>query len=46
MFFMVNWIFLVALIYMGFKIRWIRDNLSINTELQQVVAVWVIACTF
>ena len=33
MFFMVNWLFLVALIYMGFKIRWIRDNLSLNTEL-------------
>ena len=33
MFFGVNWTFLVILIFMGFKIRWIRDNMSLTTEL-------------
>jgi len=46
MFYFVNWIFLLALIFMMFKIRYIKDNLSLTLELQQVVIVWVVACVF
>jgi len=46
MFYFVNWVFLIALIFMMFKIRYIKDNLSLTLELQQVVCVWVVACIF
>lgn len=34
MFYFVNWMFLLALLIMMFRIRYIKDNLSITTELQ------------
>jgi hypothetical protein len=42
MFYLSNCLFLFALIFMGFRIRHIKDNLSLTTELATVVIIWII----
>ena len=41
-FYLLNWVFLFALITMGLKIRYIKDGLSLVTELTTVVIIWTI----
>ena len=44
-YFITNLVFLVTLIFMGFKISYIRDNLSLTKELITVVVVWILCST-
>ena len=41
-FYLLNWVFLFALITMGLKIRYIKDGLSLVTELTTVVIIWTL----
>jgi hypothetical protein len=43
-FFTLNWMFLLALIWMNYKIRHIKSNLSILSEMTLVVFMWTICC--
>jgi len=45
MFLFTNLIFLLALILMGFRISYIKDNLSLTRELITVVVVWITCST-
>ena len=45
-YFFVNWAFIVCLIIMGFRIRHIKDNQNMSTELNSCVIIWVICCFF
>ena len=45
-FYLLNWVFLFALITMGLKIRYIKDGLSLVTELTTVVIIWTICNIF
>ena len=44
MFFVMNWMFLFANIWMLYMIRHINDKLSIREEMAKVVAVWTFFC--
>ena len=44
MFFFVNWMFLLALLCINYKIRHVKSNLSIVTEMTIIVAIWIIFC--
>ena len=46
MFYLVNFFFALALIFMGFRIRYIKDNLSLTTELATAALLWMIASFF
>jgi hypothetical protein len=37
---MMNFVFVLVLVYMGFRIRHIKDNLSLVFEIQIVIIVW------
>lgn len=45
MFLIANFVFLLGLMLMGFRIKFIKDNLSLNTELMTVVIVWTSCST-
>ena len=44
-FFITNVFFLLVLIFFSFRISFIKDNLSLTTELITVVAVWISCST-
>lgn len=44
MFYFVNWIFLLLLVLMLYRIRHIRDKLAIREELALLTAIWTLFC--
>ena len=43
-YYLVNYMFLIGLIYMSFMIRHIKENLSLVKEIYQVITAWNIFC--
>jgi len=42
MFYGLNWIFLLMLVWMLFKIRHINDKLKIKSEMGYIIATWLL----